>query len=50
MVLLASLTVERSSLPAFAWLWRNRARVFAKRRVIQGRRKVSDRALARWFR
>jgi hypothetical protein len=49
-VLLAALTIERSSLPAFAWLWRNRARVLAKRRVIQSRRKVSDRELARWFR
>ena len=49
-VLLAALTVERSSLPAFAWLWRNRARVLAKRRTIQSRRKVSDRELARWFR
>lgn len=49
-VLLASLTIERTSLPAFAWLWRNRARVFAKRRAIQRRRTVSDRALARWFR
>lgn len=49
-VLLAALTVERTSLPAFAWLWRNRARVLAKRRAIQRRRKVSDRELARWFR
>lgn len=49
-VLLAALTVERSSLPAFAWLWRNRARVLAKRRIIQSRRTVSDRELARWFR
>lgn len=49
-VLLASLTVERASLRAFAWLWRNRARVLAKRRAIQSRRKVSDRDLARWFR
>jgi GT2 family glycosyltransferase len=49
-VLLAALTIERASLPAFAWLWRNRARVLAKRRAIQRRRKVSDRALARWFR
>jgi GT2 family glycosyltransferase len=46
----AALTIERSSLPAFAWLWRNRERVLAKRREIQSRRKVSDRALARWFR
>ncbi len=49
-VLLAALTIERTSLPAFAWLWRNRARVLEKRRAIQRRRKVSDRALARWFR
>ena len=49
-VLLAALTIERSSLPAFSWLWRNRARVLAKRRIIQSRRKVSDRELARWFR
>ncbi|HEX8619055.1 MAG TPA: glycosyltransferase family 2 protein [Thermoanaerobaculia bacterium] len=49
-VLAAALTVERSSLPAFPWLWRNRKRVVAKRRAIQQRRKVSDRELARWFR
>jgi GT2 family glycosyltransferase len=49
-VLLAALTVERSSLPAFAWLWRNRARVLAKRRLIQQRRIAGDRELARWFR
>jgi GT2 family glycosyltransferase len=49
-VLLAALTIERSSLPAFTWLWRNRARVLAKRRTIQSRRRVSDRELAGWFR
>ena len=49
-VLVAALTIERTSLPAFAWLWRNRARVWAKRREVQRRRKVSDRELARWFR
>jgi len=49
-VLFAAFTVERSSLPAVSWLWRNRARVLAKRREIQRRRKVSDRELARWFR
>lgn len=48
-VLLAALTIERSSLPAFSWLWRNRARILAKRREVQRRRKVSDRQLARWF-
>lgn len=49
-VLAAALTIERTSLPAFAWLWRNRRRVLQKRRAIQSRRKVSDRQLARWFR
>ena len=49
-VLAAALTIERTSLPAFGWLWRNRKRVLAKRREIQRRRQVSDRALARWFR
>jgi len=46
----AVLTVERSSLPALAWLWKNRRRIMAKRREIQRRRRVSDRELARWFR
>ncbi len=34
-VLGACLTIERSSLPAFIWLWRNRKRLWAKRREIQ---------------
>ena len=46
----AVLTVERSSLPALSWLWRNRRRIMEKRRAIQRRRRVSDRALAEWFR
>ena len=33
----ACLTVERSSLPAFGWLWRNRRRLWAKRREIQAK-------------
>lgn len=49
LVIGAALTIERSSLPALKWVWRNRARVLAKRRIIQSRRKVSDRELARWF-
>ena len=49
-VVAAALTVERSSLPAFGWLWKNRRRIWAKRREIQRRRRVSDRALASWFR
>lgn len=43
----ACLTVERSSLPAFTWLWRNRKRLWAKRREIrelvrQRRRRVAS--------
>jgi hypothetical protein len=34
-VLGACLTVERSSLPAFGWLWRERRRLWAKRREIR---------------
>jgi GT2 family glycosyltransferase len=36
-VLGACLTVERSSLPAFGWLWKNRKRLWAKRREIQAK-------------
>ena len=50
MVIGAALTIERSSLPGLQWVWRNRDRVLAKRKIIQSRRKVSDRELARWFR
>lgn len=46
----AVLTIERTSAPALGWIWRNRARVLAKRREIQRRRRVSDRELAEWFR
>lgn len=48
-VIAAAFTVERSSRPAFGWLWRNRKRVAAKRREIQRRRRVSDLDLAGWF-
>ncbi|MGH9779018.1 MAG: glycosyltransferase [Candidatus Acidiferrales bacterium] len=41
---------ERTSLPAFGWLWRHRARIWEKRRKVQARRRVSDVELARWFR
>jgi GT2 family glycosyltransferase len=40
-VLGACLTVERTSLPAFSWLWKNRKRLLEKRREIRSlRRKV----------
>ena len=42
-VLGACLTVERSSLPAFSWLWKNRRRLWAKRREIQ--KKVAERGV-----
>ncbi|MCA1580226.1 MAG: glycosyltransferase family 2 protein [Acidobacteria bacterium] len=35
LVIGACLTVERSSLPAFRWLWQNRKRLWSKRREIQ---------------
>ena len=49
MVIGAAMTIERSSLPALGWLWRNRKRILAKRREVQRRRRVSDHALAEWF-
>jgi len=48
--IIATLTIERSSLPGLSWLWKNRRRVMEKRHAIQSRRKVTDRALAGWFR
>jgi GT2 family glycosyltransferase len=40
---------ERTSLPAYAWLWRHRREILLRRRQIQGRRTVSAKALDRWF-
>jgi GT2 family glycosyltransferase len=40
---------ERSSLAAYAWLWRHRAEVLRRRRIIQERRTVPAGALDRWF-
>lgn len=48
-VLAATLTVERSSLPAWSWLWQHRSDIARRRARIQERRRVSDRELARWF-
>jgi GT2 family glycosyltransferase len=48
--IVATLTIERSSLPALTWLWKNRRRIMEKRRAIQSRRRVSDRQLVGWFR
>jgi hypothetical protein len=49
-VIAAVMTIERSSLPALRWVWKNRGRVMRKRNIIQERRRVPDRALAKWFR
>ena len=40
---------ERSSLPAYAWLWRHRAEIRRRRRTIQERRTAPAAALDRWF-
>jgi len=45
----AVLVRERSSLPAYAWLWRNRRRIRARRRAIQGRRTTTAAEIDRWF-
>ncbi|HEX3069020.1 MAG TPA: glycosyltransferase family 2 protein [Thermoanaerobaculia bacterium] len=49
-VIIAALTIERTSLPALSWLWKNRRRIMEKRRAIQSRRRVADRQIAGWFR
>ena len=40
---------ERSSLPAYRWLWQNRRRLWQRRRAIQDRRLVPSRAIDGWF-
>jgi GT2 family glycosyltransferase len=40
---------ERTSLPAYGWLWRHRRELLARRRIIQGRRTVPAREVDRWF-
>lgn len=40
---------ERSSLAAYAWLWRHRADVLRRRRLIQARRTVPASSIDRWF-
>jgi GT2 family glycosyltransferase len=40
---------ERSSLAAYAWLWRHRNDVLRRRRLIQGRRTRPAAELDRWF-
>ena len=40
---------ERTSLPAYVWLWRNRHEIRGRRRLVQGRRTVSAEEVERWF-
>jgi len=43
------LVAERSSLPAYGWLWRRRREIFDRRRAIQARRTVASSDIDRWF-
>jgi GT2 family glycosyltransferase len=43
------LAAERSSLPAYGWLWRQRREILRRRRLIQGRRTVPPAVVERWF-
>ncbi len=40
---------ERTSLPAYAWLWQRRRELARHRRLVQQRRTVPARAIGRWF-
>jgi GT2 family glycosyltransferase len=40
---------ERTSLPAYGWLWTHRREILRRRRAIQGRRTVPPSAIHRWF-
>jgi N-acetylglucosaminyl-diphospho-decaprenol L-rhamnosyltransferase len=40
---------ERTSLAAYAWVWRHRREIWRRRGAIQGRRTVPAGALDRWF-
>ncbi|MDX1583923.1 MAG: glycosyltransferase family 2 protein, partial [Thermoanaerobaculia bacterium] len=48
-VLGATMTVERTSFPAWGWLFRNLGRTLEKRREIQRRRTIPDAEILRWF-
>ncbi len=40
---------ERSSLPAYTWLWQRRRELVRHRQLVQQRRTVPARAIGRWF-
>lgn len=48
--LLWVLAVERSSLPAYAWLWRHRREIVERRRWVQARRTRPESEIDVWFR
>jgi GT2 family glycosyltransferase len=48
-IVLWVLVRERTSVGAYAWLWRNRRRIWRRRRLIQSRRTVPAAALDAWF-
>ena len=50
LVIGACLTIERSSLPAVADLWRGRSDAWSRRRWVLSRTRVSPRRIRRWFR
>lgn len=41
--------LDRRLLSSFSWLWGRRKAVLSKRTLVQSRRQVSDRELAKWF-
>lgn len=43
------LALERSSLGAYGWLWRNRRRIAARRRLLWSRRLAPSAEIDRWF-
>jgi GT2 family glycosyltransferase len=40
---------ERTSLPAYGWLWTHRREILSRRRLIQGRRTAPAAAIDHWF-
>jgi hypothetical protein len=40
---------ERTSLPAYAWLWAHRSEILRRRRLLRARRTAPSAALDRWF-
>jgi len=40
---------ERSSLPAYGWVWAHRRELLARRRILRGRRLASGWEMERWF-